>query len=146
MKTMLGVAVLTILAAAAIACGGDDDEADSVDVSLAEWSVSASPGSVSAGEVTFKVTNDGGEPHEFLVIRSDLAADALPTDEDGKVPEDQIDLIDEIEPFGAGTTEEITLNLEAGNYVLICNIVELIPDEEPESHYLEGMRTSFSVE
>jgi uncharacterized cupredoxin-like copper-binding protein len=144
MKTILGSATV-LLAALAVACGGDDEEA-SVDVTLAEWSVTASPASVAAGSVTFAVTNDGEEPHEFLVIRSDLAPDALPTDEDGKVPEEEIDLIDEIEPFAAGTTEEMTLDLEAGSYVLICNIVELLPGEEPESHYLQGMHTAFTVE
>jgi uncharacterized cupredoxin-like copper-binding protein len=146
MRTILALTI-GVVAALAIACGGDDDDdATTIDVSLAEWSVTPSSSSVAAGEVTFSVTNDGEEPHEFLVIRSDLAADALPTDDDGKVPEDEIDLLEEIEPFAAGTTEELTLNLEAGSYVLICNIVELVPGEEPESHYGEGMRTSFTVE
>ena len=80
------------------------------------------------------------------MIRSELAPDSLPTNEDGKVPEEEIDLIDEIEPFAAGTTEEIRLDLEAGSYVLICNIVEFPPNEEPESLYLQGMYTSFTVE
>jgi len=146
MKMILGLTV-AVIAALAIACGGDDDDdTATIDVSLAEWSVTPSSTSATAGDVTFSVTNNGEEPHEFLVIRTDLAADALPTDDDGKVPEEEIDLIDEVEPFAPGTTEEITLNLDAGSYVLICNIVELVPGEEPESHYRQGMRTSFTVE
>ena len=43
------------------------------------------------------------------------------------------------------TTEELTANLEAGSYVLLCNIVEE-EDGETESHYAEGMHTSFTVE
>ena len=144
MKVILGLAV-GVLAVLAIACGDDDDE-ESVDVSLAEWSVTPSQSSVAAGDVTFNVTNDGEEPHEFVIIRSDAAPDALPVDEDGKVPEEEVDLVDEIEPFGAGTTEELTVNLDAGSYVLICNIVEFPPDEEPESHYINGMRVAFTVE
>jgi hypothetical protein len=34
------------------------------------------------------------------------------------------------------------LDLEAGNYVLICNIWD---EDEQEAHYLEGMRTTFTV-
>lgn len=146
MKFLYGLGLLAALLF--VACGGDDDDDDkaaSVDVALAEWSVTASTSSVSAGEVTFSVTNDGGEPHEFVVIKTDAAPDALPVEE-GKVAEDEVDIIDEIEPFGAGTTEELTLNLEAGKYLLICNIVELLPGEEPESHYQNGMVTAFTVE
>jgi hypothetical protein len=35
------------------------------------------------------------------------------------------------------------VDLEAGNYVLICNIWD---EEEREAHYGMGMRTAFSVE
>ena len=152
MKAIL-VLTLAVLAALAVACGDDDDDdgnggggGGSVDVALAEWSVTPSQATAAAGDVTFTVTNDGTEPHEFLVIRSDLAPDALPVDDEGRVPEDEVDIIDEIEPFAAGTTEEMTVDLEAGSYVLICNIVELPPGEEPESHYLNGMFTGFTVE
>jgi uncharacterized cupredoxin-like copper-binding protein len=149
MKVILGLAVAA-LAVLAIACGDDDDDdgggGGSVDVSLKEWSVTPAESSISAGSLTFSVTNDGEEPHEFLVIRSDLAPDALPVDEDGKVIEDEVDAVDEIEAFGAGTTEDLTVNLEPGSYVLICNITEFLPGEEPESHYQNGMRTAFTVE
>jgi uncharacterized cupredoxin-like copper-binding protein len=146
------VLTLAVLAGLAVACGDDDDDGNggggggSVDVALAEWSVTPSQATAPAGDVTFTVTNDGTEPHEFLVIRSDLAPDALPVDDEGRVPEDEVDIIDEIEPFAADSTEEITLDLEAGSYVLICNIVELPPGEEPESHYENGMFTAFTVE
>lgn len=134
-----------LLASLAIACGDDDGGEREVDASLEEWSVTVSTSSVEAGQIKFTVSNQGEEPHEFLIIRSDLAPAQLPTDDDGKVPEDDIDLIDEIEPFAAGSTEEITVDLDAGSYVLICNIVEF-EEEEPESHYLNGMYTGFTVE
>jgi len=37
------------------------------------------------------------------------------------------------------------VDLKAGGYILICNIVEKVPGEPVESHYLQGMRTSFVV-
>jgi hypothetical protein len=36
----------------------------------------------------------------------------------------------------------VTLDLEAGNYVLIYNIFD---EDEQEAHYQEGMRTTFTV-
>jgi len=54
------------------------------------------------------------------------------------------ELIGEIEEFAVGDTETATFDLEAGNYVFICNLVE---EEEGglESHYQEGMRVAFMV-
>ena len=75
MRMLIALAATTV-AALTLACGGDDEES-TVEVSLDEWSVTASPSSASSGSVTFTVSNDGDEPHEFLVIRSDLAPDAL---------------------------------------------------------------------
>ena len=61
------------------------------------------------------------------------------------MPEDQVDLIDEIEPFAVGTRAAIALDLEAGAYLLICNIAEE-EDGTIESHYELGMHTAFTVE
>jgi uncharacterized cupredoxin-like copper-binding protein len=42
-----------------------------------------------------------------------------------------------------GSSEDLTVDLDAGNYVLICNIWD---EDEQESHYQEGMRAAFTVE
>lgn len=119
--------------------------ATAIDVTLKEWEVIAGSASAPAGQIYFRVTNDGPDhPHEFVVIRSDLAPDALPVEE-GVVPEDDVEVLDEIEPFAVGSTGSLTLALEPGNYVLICNIAET-EDGELESHYELGMRTAFVVE
>ena len=50
--------------------------------------ISASP-SAAAGDVTFNATNTGPDDvHEFVVFLTDLAPDALPTNEDGSVDEE----------------------------------------------------------
>ncbi len=79
------------------------------------------------------------------MIRTDLAPDALPTNENGSVNEEGegVEAIDEIPEFPPGETQSLTLDLEAGNYVLICNIYT---ESEQESHYQEGMRVAFTVE
>ena len=57
------------------------DEADSqgatVNVELGEWFVIADSASVTAGLITFDVSNSGGKTHEFIIIQTELAPDAL---------------------------------------------------------------------
>jgi uncharacterized cupredoxin-like copper-binding protein len=137
----LGAALLIGLALPA--CGGGGG---TVGVTLQEFSVIPAQESVSAGEVTFEVENTGPEDvHEFVVIKTDLAPDALPTDENGAVEEEGegMEVIDEIEDIPVGETQSVTVDLEAGNYALICNIWD---EEEQEAHYSVGMRTAFTVE
>lgn len=138
---------IAVPASAAIAitmgsCGGGGG---TVDVTLQEFSVATDPTTVEAGEVVFEATNEGpDDTHEFVVFRTDLGPTELPTDENGAVDEEGegIDLIGEIEDIPVGETKSVTLDLEAGNYVFICNIWD---EEEQESHYQEGMRTTFTV-
>ncbi len=117
-----------------------------IDVTLQEWAVVVSEASAPAGEVTFSVTNDGPDDiHEFVIIRTDLDPADLPTDETGAVDEsgEGMEVIDEIEDIPVGETQEVTADLEAGSYVLLCNIYSA---DEDEAHYAEGMRTTFDVE
>lgn len=120
-------------------------DATQVAVTLKEWSVDTDRATVPAGTAYFLATNAGGEAHEFVVIRTDLAPGALPQ-KNGKVPEDDVDMLGEIEPFSPGSKASIALELEPGNYVLICNRTEVEKDGEVESHYLKGMHTAFTVQ
>lgn len=121
------------------------DGATTVAVTLQEWSVLPASDSAPAGNITFEVTNDGPEDiHEFVILKTDLDPGELPTDENGAVTEEGegIEVIDEIEDIPVGETQELTTTLEAGGYVLLCNIWD---EEEGEAHYTMGMRTAFSV-
>lgn len=141
----LAVLVLAgVLAVGAGACGGGGG--GTVEVTLQEFAVLPAESSVEAGDVTFDVTNTGpADVHEFVVFKTDLAPDALPTDETGAVVEtgEGIELIGEIEDVAVDENQSVTLDLTAGSYVLICNIYE---EAEQESHYQVGMRTAFTVE
>jgi hypothetical protein len=57
-----------------------------------------------------------------------------------------IEVVDEIEEIPVGESRSLTVDLEAGNYVLICNILQEEPNGTLEAHYSEGMRTGFTVE
>jgi hypothetical protein len=132
------------------ACGDDDDGnggdgGSTVAVTLQEFAVVPDTSSASAGSVTFEASNEGpDDPHELVVILTDLEPQSLPTDENGAVDEagEGIEVIGEIEEFPPGETQSSTFELESGSYVLICNIWD---EDEQESHYQEGMRVSFTV-
>ena len=125
--------------------GAGGGTATTVAVTLQEWSVLAAPTSAPAGTVTFQVTNTGPEDvHEFVVLKTDLDPGALPVDANGAVTEegDGIEVVDEIEDIAVGTTQELTVDMAAGKYVLLCNIYE---EADNEAHYTMGMRTAFTV-
>jgi len=144
----LGVSALA-LALVTSACGSAATPAGgTVAVALQEWAVVPARPSVNAGKVTFNVSNKGpDDPHEMVVIKTDLAPDKLPTDADGKVEEEGagIEFIGEVESFDPGKSETATFELKPGKYALICNILQDEPDGSKEAHYKMGMLASFTV-
>lgn len=141
------VFTLGVLATAAVlvlAACRDDSGGGTVEVQLSEFAVGVSPGSLSAGEITFNTTNAGEFPHELVVIRTDSAPDALPTAADGGVDESQVNVVGRIDIFDPGTTS-VALDLDKGNYALICNIVIVPEGGDPISHWAFGMATGFTV-
>jgi uncharacterized cupredoxin-like copper-binding protein len=155
MKRAAAVLVVVVLAA----CAGADDGGDAtaggngtgdgagttIDVTLQEWAVLVSQESAPAGEVTFAITNDGPEDvHEFVIFKTDLDVNDLPTDENGVVDEEGegIEVVDEVEDIAVGDTADLTVTLEAGEYALVCNIYS---EDEDEAHYAMGMRIPFSA-
>jgi len=151
---------LAALALVAGACGDDEEaaqptaagqptvggeEPSTVGISLIEWSVVADKTSVPAGTVTFEASNDGEEEHELMIIRSDLEPGALPLTDEMAVDETQVEVVGEIEEFAPGGTESASFDLEPGNYILICNLVEEMEDGQIHRHYQLGMRTAFEV-
>ena len=115
---------------------------------LEEWKITLTPTTGAAGEVTFTINNIGEKDHEFVVVKTDLATDKLPTVADGAeagtVDEEGegITSVGEKEDIKAGTDNNVlTLNLDAGNYVIFCNV-----HDEDLVHYQKGMHTAFTVE
>jgi uncharacterized cupredoxin-like copper-binding protein len=155
-------AIVAILVAFAVAACGSADTADtsasttstqpatttlppgSVKITLSDLDATTmlltpSPASTPAGSVTFIVTNLGDKEHEFVVLKTDLAASDLPFDESADEAEEEgegVTPVDEIEELQPGETKNLTVDLEAGHYALICNL---------EGHYRMGMRADFTV-
>jgi uncharacterized cupredoxin-like copper-binding protein len=136
------------LAAAAVtlvlglsSCGGGGN---GVDATLSNFKIDLDKSSASSGEVTFNIKNDGPSVHEFVVLQTGLAPDQLPTtQENGVTIADEeasgIEPIDEVEDIAPGASADLKVSLQPGNYVLICNI------SNDGGHYVQGMRTAFTV-
>ncbi len=109
-----------------------------VNVTLKEWTITADRSTAPAGYVKFKVSNSGTMLHEMVLLKTDIAADALPTS-GGKVDETAagVEVIGEVEEFAATGVQEAAFDLAPGKYVLVCNIV---------GHHGQGMRLAFTVQ
>ncbi len=160
--------LVAVLALVLTACGGDDaagdgggakitggDSGQTIAVTLGESGpddmyMQLNQGSIPGGSVTFVVTNEGQEEHEFIVIKSDTPAGDFPLAESGETTEGEAEMghahdideeaagevMGEIEDLAAGATDELTLTLEAGHYALLCNL---------EGHYVGGMWADLEV-
>lgn len=134
-----------LLAAFVAACGGGSSSggasggsaaAGTVEVTLSEWAVKSSAAKAKAGEVTFKVANKGATVHELVISRTELAQDKLPQ-VSGAVDEKQVPPVGRTANIDAGKTETKAFTLQAGKYVLFCNI---------PAHYGQKMYAAFTVE
>ena len=112
--------------------GGSDGD---ISATEKDFSIDLGASSAPAGSVTFNISNEGPSTHEFVIIKTDDAADALPV-KDNEVQEDGLNVVDEQEDIAPSTTGVLQTNLEAGSYVIICNL---------PAHYESGMHTAFTV-
>jgi uncharacterized cupredoxin-like copper-binding protein len=104
-----------------------------------EFKIELGASSATAGSVTFQITNGGTVVHEFVVLKTELAADKLPVDaSEGVVSEDTpgLTVIDEVEDIAVNATPTLTVDLPAGHYVVICNL---------PAHYAGGMHADFTT-
>jgi uncharacterized cupredoxin-like copper-binding protein len=121
-----------------------------VTATLKEWEIKLSSTDVKAGDTILNFTNNGDKEHEFLVRKTDLAADKLPLVTSGedkdRVDEESSQLTEvgspsEIAVIPPGTTGlSLRLTLKPGHYVVFCNlhVGDLF-------HYQKGMHAEFTV-
>ena len=90
------------------------------------------------GIVAFKVTNDSKDTiHEMIVLQLANPGQPLPYDEGTqRVDEEMAGDKGEVSELDPGQSGSLTLNLQAGEYLLICNVA---------GHYGAGMWTEFTV-
>jgi uncharacterized cupredoxin-like copper-binding protein len=134
MRYVLAVAAVCVAFSACSSSGG-------VKATESDFKIVLDKSSASSGDVTFNVENNGPSTHEFVVFKTDLDQASLPTKkENGAVIVDEegagLTHIDEIEDITKGSTEDLTVNLKPGKYVVLCNL---------PTHYQLGMHAAFTV-
>ncbi len=121
--------------AAAGSSSPDASAGSTVNATVKDFAIALDPTTASVGEVTFDITNEGPSTHEFVVVQTDTAPGDLPVEND-EVTEDSLTVIGEQEDIAASTTANLTLTLDAGQYVVFCNIT---------GHYSQGMYAGLTV-
>jgi uncharacterized cupredoxin-like copper-binding protein len=78
---------------------------------------------VKAGNVIFNVTNTSQTlVHEFVVVKSDKPVESMLYNEDEKeIKEDALEVVNEIEDIDPGKSGTLTITLQPGSYILLCN-------------------------
>ena len=106
--------------------------------SVSEWEVDVSAHTAEAGEVIFAIANFGSIPHEFLVVKTDYENGKIPLGDNNRFDEEGegLSVVDEIKEWPVNEAGVLRVNLDEGNYQLLCNI---------EGHYANGMHTEFTV-
>ena len=136
-KLLIFVALAIMIVPVLTACGPTK-----IDVALTTYKIVMSADSAKSGDIVFHVHNDATDLlHEFVIFKTDLPADQLPLNSEGAVDEEGAGIthIDEVE-VEMGQAADLAVNLEPGNYVLICNI-----NDNNEMHYQHGMYVPFTV-
>lgn len=117
-------------------------------VSGIDYAFEGIPATVPGGLTALTFTNDGSEPHEMVLFAKgegvtesfdDLLA--LPEEEVG----DKVVPIGGISPIEAGDSDTGLVDLEPGEYMAIC-FLPVGGGEEGPPHFLEGMKSEFTVE
>ena len=132
-KVLLFSLLALFVALSLTGCGPKNSE---VNVEMTSFAFKLDKDSVPAGTVTFHVKNAAEDlEHELLVIKTDLKASDLKVKDDGKIEEEGLEIIDEIE-VEHGATSDLKIDLTPGHYLLICNIA---------GHFPAGMHAEFTV-
>ncbi|HEX9122006.1 MAG TPA: cupredoxin domain-containing protein [Actinomycetota bacterium] len=145
MKRRTSVAAVAALALLALtACGSKEASSEAegeggnnVAVTLDDYAIRPEVTTLSAGEVTFKVSNAGATEHEMVVIRTDLDPADIPfADHEANEEAPGMTPIGEVEEVQPGEAQDLVLTLEPGSYILLCNLPK---------HFERGMVTKIEV-
>lgn len=109
-----------------------------IDLSNATMGIKLSRDSAPHGIVSFKVKNDSKDTvHEMIVLQLDKPGEPLPyMADEQRVDEEAVGDKGEVSELDPGQSGSLTVNLQPGPYLLICNV---------KGHYAAGMWTEFTV-
>lgn len=141
-----------------VAATEDECDWETVELTAADLTYEGVPETVEAGNIGIKLTNEGEDAHEALVVRRSEGVEE-PFDELLQKPAEELSqlltLVADVSPAEPGESSMTVTNLEPGEYAIIDTIpvgtTSLTeppdPEEEPGApHYAEGMFSTFTVE
>lgn len=147
---LLSVVLATAAASGLVACGSSDHKSGDktpatpvtatpaganalLPVTATEYSFDPPTVKEKAGKLTVTMKNAGKYVHEFVLLKTNAAANSLKVT-NGSVSEAAS--VGEISETKPGTTASHTFDLKPGSYVYVCNI---------PGHYGDGMRGTITV-
>ena len=123
-KIRIAAVFVAIAAAALVPAAAQPAHGPSiVKYKMVEWDIIPQNASKSHGplpKVTFVVKNAGRLEHEFVVLKTNIAAGQLARAGAKDAPEKGA--VGEIEEIPPGKTKTLALKLKQGHYALICNL------------------------
>lgn len=126
------ITVVTLLAFSLPACSSGGRRGVVLDEYFVETAADAD-----AGPVAFDIRNAGQISHELDVLRTARPQDDLPVrDAQVQTNAPDLELVKKTKRIRPGSSATLAVHLEAGPYVLVCNV---------PGHYQSGMRTSLLV-
>jgi uncharacterized cupredoxin-like copper-binding protein len=138
---LAGLLVIATLGLSALPAAADTTiKVDMWDKPDGSQGMDLSASTVKAGKVTFEVTNvsKNDEEHEFLIAKTDLAPDQIPTTQAGaRIQESKLPDLQELGDLEPGESGTLTVDLTPGKYLLFCN---------EEGHFAAGMYAYLTVE
>jgi uncharacterized cupredoxin-like copper-binding protein len=129
------IGVLIVIVATIAACADDASLGSTTEVAatLKDGSITLDRQEIPSGRVSFEISNEGTLLHEFEVFvgtAADLEIVKNVADTSG------MDLVEEVEDIAPGTSITLDVDLDPGNYVIICNL---------PGHVAMGMVTELTV-
>jgi len=130
-----------VIAVAAVACSGSPQaSADGVQVTLRDFAVDVADTTLSAGSAKLAIHNSGAAVHELEVFKVPAGVDAAALPVTNNVADTDsagLTVIDEVENVAPSTGANLTVTLDPGTYVFMCNL---------PTHYGLGMHAIVTVE
>lgn len=129
------VLLLVLFLAGCSSAAPDGATGTQVSVAITDASFDMDVIKAQAGTITFVVENVGTMVHEFEVFSGAEAGQDLPI-ANNVADTSGLTAVDEVEDIVPGSTIELSVDLEPGTYLLICNL---------PGHYAAGNWSQFTV-
>ena len=117
-----------------------------VNMQLTEFAFGFDPGTITGGNIAFRLMNLGTQAHEVSLARVPNDVDIRAILDAGQPPPDGVVEIARVQPMPPGTEQNMVFatSLDPGRYVLLCFLPD-VDDPDGTPHFLKGQVGEFTV-